>query len=71
MQNISIIKQEKLDRFIPPNNFNDYKNNVSVWDKLELIDWDFKNSQTQYLTHKYHSYPAKKRAITTRIWKEY
>ena len=26
---------------------------------MERIKWDFKDSQTQYLTHKYHSYPAR------------
>lgn len=26
---------------------------------LDKIDWDFKDFQTQYLTHKFHSYPAR------------
>ena len=26
---------------------------------LDSIDWDFKNFQTQYLTHRFHSYPAR------------
>jgi len=26
---------------------------------LDKIDWDFKNFSTQYLTHKFHSYPAR------------
>jgi len=26
---------------------------------LDKIDWDFKNSTTQYLTHTFHSYPAR------------
>jgi len=26
---------------------------------LDRIDWDFKNFTTQYLTHKFHSYPAR------------
>ncbi len=26
---------------------------------LDKIDWDFKNFTTQYLTHKFHSYPAR------------
>lgn len=26
---------------------------------LDLIDWDFKEFQTQYLSHKFHSYPAR------------
>ncbi|MBI4653759.1 MAG: hypothetical protein HY752_02010 [Nitrospirae bacterium] len=29
------------------------------YDALNLIDWDFKNFQTQYLTHRFHSYPAR------------
>ena len=26
---------------------------------LDKIDWDFKDFTTQYLTHKFHSYPAR------------
>ncbi len=32
---------------------------VSPFEVLDEIKWDFKDSQTQYLTHKYHSYPAR------------
>ena len=32
---------------------------VSPIQALDKIKWDFKDSQTQYLTHKYHSYPAR------------
>lgn len=28
-------------------------------DALDLIDWDFKEFQTQYLSHRFHSYPAR------------
>lgn len=28
-------------------------------DVLDRIDWDFKDFRTQYLTHKFHSYPAR------------
>ena len=28
-------------------------------DILDKIDWDFKDFSTQYLTHKFHSYPAR------------
>jgi site-specific DNA-methyltransferase (cytosine-N4-specific) len=28
-------------------------------DILDKIDWDFKDFRTQYLTHKFHSYPAR------------
>ena len=36
--------------------------NFSVEDALDTIDkinWDFKNFNTQYLTHRFHSYPAR------------
>jgi len=36
--------------------------NFSIEDALNIldkIDWDFKNFNTQYLTHKFHSYPAR------------
>ncbi len=29
------------------------------YDILDLIDWDFKGFQTQYLSHRFHSYPAR------------
>lgn len=29
------------------------------YDSLDLIDWDFKDFQTQYLSHRFHSYPAR------------
>ena len=32
---------------------------ISSFGLLDKIKWDFKESQTQYLTHKYHSYPAR------------
>jgi site-specific DNA-methyltransferase (cytosine-N4-specific) len=31
----------------------------SKWAELDSIDWDFKGADTQYLTHKFHSYPAR------------
>ncbi|MFH1439581.1 MAG: DNA methyltransferase [Candidatus Woesearchaeota archaeon] len=33
--------------------------NINPIESLDKIKWDFKYSQTQYLTHKYHSYPAR------------
>lgn len=33
--------------------------NGTFKEKVESIDWDFKGADTQYLTHKYHSYPAR------------
>lgn len=32
---------------------------LSRWDELDSIDWDFKGADTQYLTHRFHSYPAR------------
>ena len=29
------------------------------YNSLDLIDWDFKGFQTQYLSHRFHSYPAR------------
>lgn len=29
------------------------------YNALDLIDWDFKDFQTQYLSHRFHSYPAR------------
>lgn len=29
------------------------------YNSLDLIDWDFKDFQTQYLSHRFHSYPAR------------
>jgi len=37
-------------------------NYASIQDRyntLDLIDWDFKDFQTQYLSHRFHSYPAR------------
>lgn len=31
----------------------------SPWEVLELINWDFTDEVTQYLTHTFHSYPAR------------
>ena len=36
----------------------DYSFSKSL-EKLDKIDWDFKDFTTQYLTHKFHSYPAR------------
>lgn len=30
-----------------------------IFDELNKIDWDFKGKSTSYLTHRWHSYPAK------------
>jgi site-specific DNA-methyltransferase (cytosine-N4-specific) len=32
---------------------------TSKWAELDSIDWDFKGADTQYLTHRFHSYPAR------------
>lgn len=38
--------------------FNEYEKPEAI-KTLDKIDWDFKNFTTQYLTHKFHSYPAR------------
>jgi len=35
-----------------------YKESESL-NILDKIDWDFKDFTTQYLSHKFHSYPAR------------
>ena len=32
---------------------------LDIYKKFEAIDWDFKDADTQYLTHNFHPYPAK------------
>src|SRR3989344_1640583 len=49
--------QESLTLFTDTKKTDIVKSNPLVI--LDSIDWDFKDSQTQYLTHKYHSYPAR------------
>jgi len=34
-------------------------NHSEAYDILDKIEWDFKDFNTQYLTHKFHSYPAR------------
>jgi len=36
-----------------------FRGSIDKYSPLELIDWDFKDFQTQYLSHKFHSYPAR------------
>lgn len=38
---------------------NDYPSYKEKYDALDLVDWDFKEFQTQYLSHRFHSYPAR------------
>ena len=38
---------------------NEYKTKRERYGVLDLIGWDFKDFQTQYLTHHFHSYPAR------------
>lgn len=38
---------------------NEYKTKGARYRVLDLIGWDFKSFQTQYLTHHFHSYPAR------------
>jgi DNA modification methylase len=49
----STIEQKYLELI---NNEHNISNGVEVLDK---IDWDFKDFTTQYLTHTFHSYPAR------------
>lgn len=46
-------EQQYLDLIVGEHNFSDA---IEILDK---IDWDFKDFTTQYLTHKFHSYPAR------------
>src|SRR3989344_7782152 len=50
----SILGQTELEKFTL-----NKLNKISSFDLLEKINWDFKGSKTQYLTHKFHSYPAR------------
>ena len=36
-----------------------YESNEEIKVILDTINWDFKSFQTQYLTHKFHSYPGR------------
>lgn len=46
-------EQQYLDLITGEHNFSDA---IEILDK---VDWDFKDFTTQYLTHKFHSYPAR------------
>lgn len=35
------------------------RQNIPVAEQIKVVDWDFTDAVTQYLTHKYHSYPAR------------
>ncbi len=51
-------QQSKSDRYeeILSGNYGSKEERYSA---LEEIDWDFKGFQTQYLSHRFHSYPAR------------
>lgn len=36
-----------------------FRTREEMYNSLDLIDWDFKDFQTQYLSHRFHSYPAR------------
>ena len=38
---------------------NHYETRNQKYNALDLISWDFKDFKTQYLTHHFHSYPAR------------
>ena len=52
-------KQTDINSLNPISTESKIQNKQSIFETLENIKWDFKDSQTQYLTHKYHSYPAR------------
>ncbi len=50
----NILGQTELKKFMPS------KTSIkSVFDMLDEVNWDFKDAKTQYLTHRFHSYPAR------------
>jgi len=49
-------KFEGYDQLLSTNGNGSKVNNYKV---LNEVDWDFKDFQTQYLTHRFHSYPAR------------
>ena len=51
-------QQNKFDRYEEILNGN-YNSREERYNVLEKIDWDFKDFQTQYLSHRFHSYPAR------------
>jgi DNA modification methylase len=51
----NILGQREIRHFISRN---EYKTK-SKFELLEEINWDFKDAKTQYLTHRFHSYPAR------------
>lgn len=62
METQQILVKEKIDKFegydqLLNNNGNGAK--IDNYKVLNEVDWDFKDFQTQYLTHRFHSYPAR------------
>jgi len=49
----SILGQTEIKQFAQKNN------SKSAFDILNEVNWDFKDTKTQYLTHRFHSYPAR------------
>ncbi len=49
----SILGQTEIKRFAQ------VTNTKSAFDVLDEVSWDFKDTKTQYLTHRFHSYPAR------------
>ena len=49
----SILGQTEIKQFAQKSN------SKSAFDILDEVNWDFKNTKTQYLTHRFHSYPAR------------
>lgn len=49
----SILGQTEIKQFAQKSN------SKSGFDVLDEVNWDFKDKKTQYLTHRFHSYPAR------------
>src|SRR3989344_83137 len=49
----NILWQTEIKHFVQKNNLK------STFDVLDEVNWDFKGAKTQYLTHRFHSYPAR------------
>lgn len=51
----NVLGQREIRHFMPRSE----SKTKSKFELLEEINWDFKDAKTQYLTHRFHSYPAR------------
>jgi DNA modification methylase len=58
-KNNQLLVKQKLDYQTLAFRDEEFLNGVGWENRFNEIDWDFTNATTQYLTHKYHSYPAR------------